>query len=176
MKVTELVAKANQFNGYLEKESNKGLLDFNANPGDENFTWFNEIYGKLTNSNAQGLFWCAIFVSVIFYLAAKKNLAEAKKALCGNIFARCSTGADRFKKANRFFDKPEVGDVIFFIDKNGRVSHTGIVVKVDSQRVYTIEGNTSSDPGVVRNGGSVNDKNYLLTYDRIYGYGRPIFD
>ena len=38
--------------------------------------------------------------------------------------------------------------------------HTGIVEKVSGGRVYTIEGNTSSQPGVVPNGGCVRDKNY----------------
>jgi len=176
MKAIDVIDKAKAFNGYLEKETLSNITDFKANSGDENITWFNEVYGELTNSNAQKLYWCAIFVSVIFYLAGKKSLNAAKEALCGGIFARCATGVERFKKANRFFITPEVGDVIFFIDENGRVSHTGIVVKVDTGRVYTMEGNTSSDSGVVRNGGAVNDKSYLLNNNRIYGYGRPIYD
>jgi len=53
------------------------------------------------------------------------------------------------------------------------MQHTGLVVAVDKTYVYTIEGNTSADSGVVSNGGSVNDKKYKLTYERIAGYGRP---
>lgn len=53
------------------------------------------------------------------------------------------------------------------------MQHTGLVVAVDDTYVYTIEGNTSADSGVVWNGGSVNDKKYKLTYNRIAGYGRP---
>lgn len=175
MKAIEVINKAKAFNGYLEKETLKNITDFKANSGDENITWFNKIYGELTNSNAQGLFWCAIFVSVIFYLAGKKSLTAAKEALCGNVFASCATGAERFRKARRLHKNPEPGDVIFFTDGK-RICHTGIVTKVDSERVYTMEGNTSSDPGIVRNGGSVNDKSYLLNNNRIYGYGRPIYD
>ena len=53
--------------------------------------------------------------------------------------------------------------------------HTGIVEKVSGGRVYTIEGNTSSQPGVVPNGGCVRDKNYPLNASYIGGYGRPDF-
>ena len=44
---------------------------------------------------------------------------------------------------------------------------------MDSTYVYTIEGNTSSESGVVANGGCVREKKYKLTYNRIAGYGRP---
>ncbi len=54
--------------------------------------------------------------------------------------------------------------------------HTGLVIAVDSKRVYTIEGNTSSAKGVVPNGGAVREKSYLLTYSRIGGYGRPKYE
>ena len=47
------------------------------------------------------------------------------------------------------------------------------MVAVDVSKVYTIEGNTSSVAGVVANGGCVREKSYSLSYDRIYGYGRP---
>ena len=49
--------------------------------------------------------------------------------------------------------------------------HTGIVVDVDKNYVYTIEGNTSSSSGVVDNGGCVARKKYRLDYDLILGYG-----
>jgi murein L,D-transpeptidase YcbB/YkuD len=42
--------------------------------------------------------------------------------------------------------------------------------------VYTVEGNTSSESGVVANGGGVFKKKYKLNYTRIYGYGRPNYD
>ena len=122
MKAQDLIAKAISFNGYPEKESNQDLTDPSANPGDENYTLFNELYGELMGVKAQGWYWCAIYVSIMFYLACGKNLAIAKKALCGNLFASCAAGVAQFKKAKRFFLTPEPGDVIFFVDKNGRVS------------------------------------------------------
>lgn len=48
--------------------------------------------------------------------------------------------------------------------------------KVDANRVYTIEGNTSSASGVIPNGGAVAYKSYQLNYNRIAGYGRPKYD
>lgn len=54
--------------------------------------------------------------------------------------------------------------------------HTGLVVKVAGGRVYTIEGNTSSSPGVVPNGGMVRDKSYSINYAQIGGYGTPDWD
>ena len=175
MEAIELITTAKKFIGYLEKESDKNLTDFRANAGDKNFTWFSEVYSKLMRYNVQGAYWCAIYVSIMFYIASGKNFYKAKAALCGNLFASCTAGAGRFRKAGRLHKNPHPGDVIFFTDGK-RICHTGIVTEVDKERVYTMEGNTSSDPGIVRNGGSVNDKNYLLTNNRIYGYGRPVYD
>ena len=42
--------------------------------------------------------------------------------------------------------------------------------------MYTIEGNTSSQAGVIANGGGVYKKSYAITDNRIYGYGRPDYD
>lgn len=53
---------------------------------------------------------------------------------------------------------------------------TGIVEKVTADRVYTIEGNTSSAAGVVPNGGCVRDKSYPRNAKYIAGYGRPNWD
>ena len=39
--------------------------------------------------------------------------------------------------------------------------------------VHTVEGNTSSEPGVVANGGCVREKHYPLDSPVIAGYGRP---
>jgi hypothetical protein len=50
----------------------------------------------------------------------------------------CPTGVNQFKKAGRWYKKPEPGDVIFFT--NGRrACHTGIVTEVTSTRVKTIK-------------------------------------
>ena len=88
--------------------------------------------------------------------------------------AGCTYSMGYYKKAGRFFKDPQPGDQIFFTNDGGASSyHTGLVEKVEGGRVYTIEGNTSSAPGVVPNGGAVRDKSYSLGYNQIAGYGRP---
>ena len=87
--------------------------------------------------------------------------------------ASCTYSASYYRKAGKFYEKgPKVGDQIFF--KSGsEIVHTGIVVDVDSKKVYTVEGNTSGASGVVANGGCVCRKAYSLTDSKIAGYGRP---
>ena len=60
-----------------------------------------------------------------------------------------------------------------FKDSFNMASHVGIVYKVDKQYIYTIEGNTSITNGLIPNGGAVCKKQYLISYNRIMGYGRP---
>ena len=63
-----------------------------------------------------------------------------------------------------------------FRNASGVACHTGIVYAVDSNKVYTIEGNTSSASGVVANGGCVAKKSYSISYSRIMGYGNIKYD
>jgi hypothetical protein len=93
----------------------------------------------------------------------------------GDYGAGCKYSAGYYRNAGRFYTSPKPGDQIFF-GKKGNESHTGIVYKVDSSKVYTIEGNTSGASGVVANGGGVFKKSYSLTYNKIVGYGRPRYD
>lgn len=72
-----------------------------------------------------------------------------------------------------WYVQPQVGDFIFFRTSRYRYAHVGRVVAVDSAKVYTIEGNTSGDGGVVANGGGVFRKSYSLGSWNIVGYGRP---
>lgn len=172
---SNIISVAEKYVGYLEKASNKNLDDFTANAGSNNYTCFARDYNRLMGTNLQGQPWCAIFVSLMFYKATG-NLGLAKALLGGNLYSYCPNGVDNFKSKGRFYtSNPKAGDVIFF--NNGiRAYHTGIVYKVDSSRVYTIEGNTSSADGVIENGGAVSKKSYSLGYSKIMGYGRPSYD
>ena len=88
----------------------------------------------------------------------------------------CRASRNCYKNAGRLYSSPAPGDQIFFYKEDGvTVGHTGIVYKVDSSKVYTIEGNTSPTAGVERNGGGVYEKSYSLKYSRLAGYGRPSF-
>ena len=168
--------------GYLEKKSNSNLYDKEKNAGSNNYTKyayeFDTKYPNFYNGKKNGYAWCDIFVDWCLVKAfgvndALKLLGQPLKS-CG---AGCSWSVRYYEKIKCFYkSSPKVGDQIFFKDSKGEPCHTGLVYKVDNQKVYTIEGNTSSASGVVANGGAVAMKSYSLSYNRIYGYGRPKSD
>lgn len=168
--------------GYLEKKSNSNLYDKEKNSGSNNYTKyayeFDTKYPNFYNGKKNGYAWCDIFVDWCLVKAfgvdnALKLLGQPLKS-CG---AGCSWSVKYYEKIKRFYKSyPKIGDQIFFKDSKGEPCHTGLVYKVDSKKVYTIEGNTSSASGVVANGGAVAMKSYSLSYNRIYGYGRPKYD
>lgn len=171
---SKVIAIAEAEVGYLEKKSNSNLDSKTANAGSNNFTKYSRDLVKWVGSPyAQGVAWCDIFVDHCFIKAF--GLTEAKK-LIGGWSAYTPTSAQYYKNMGRWHtSKPQVGDQIFFKNST-RICHTGIVYKVDSSKVYTIEGNTSGASGVIANGGGVCKKSYALTNSRIAGYGRPKYD
>ena len=166
--------------GYLEKKSASNLYDKTANAGRANYTKFayemDTKYPTFYNGKKNGFAWCDCFVDWCFVTAFGETAARAmlyqpaKSAGAG-----CVYSAGYYRAHSAFFSAPKVGDQIFFGSK-GKETHTGLVYKVDSSRVYTIEGNTSSASGVVANGGAVAKKSYPLNYAKIVGYGRPRYD
>lgn len=161
--------------GYLEKKSNNSLYSKTANAGSGNFTKYaKDLYGAgYYNGNKNGFYWCDVFVDWCFYTAYGKKIGQTLQCQTGDLGAGCKFSAQYYKNKGRFYTKnPQAGDQIFF----GPVDdpyHTGLVVKVTSSRVYTIEGNTSGGSNVVANGGGVFEKSYPLNSGSIAGYGRP---
>lgn len=168
-----VISIAMQEEGYLEKKSNKDLDDKTKNAGKNNYTKYArdmDALGDFYNGKKQGFPWCDVFVDCMFVYAfgedrARELLCQPKKSLGAGV----GYSAKYYKKHNQFFSKPKAGDQIFF--KN--YSHTGLVYKVDTTYVYTVEGNTSSAAGVVNNGGCVRLKKYKIKGSKIEGYGRP---
>ena len=152
--------------GYLEKTSNKDLDSKTANAGSANYTKYaRDLYPSL-----QGQAWCDMFVDWCHVQAFGR--VKAMQLIGGGFSAYTPTSAQYYKNKGRWYTSPEPGDQIFF--KNSvRICHTGIVIRVAGDRVYTIEGNTSGASGVVANGGGVCEKSYALSYAGIAGYGRP---
>jgi len=176
--VERVIATAKSQVGYLEKASNSQLDSNTANAGRNNWTKYARDLDQLGvyNFPKNGYAWCDMFVDWCFVTTFGVELAwkmtnQPMKG-CG---AGCTYSAQYYRNMWRFHKtNPQPGDQIFFSEDGGATSyHTGLVVAVDSKRVYTIEGNTSSDPGVVENGGSVNEKSYSLSYAKIGGYGTP---
>lgn len=161
--------------GYKEKRSPQYLDDKEANSGYNNYTKYARDLNKWIGSPfVDGYAWCQSFIMWIFIMAYGQE--EAKKLL-GGWTAYCPTGAGYFKERGQYYkSNPQIADVIYFKDSYGEQGHVGIVRDVDDLYVYTIEGNTSPDSGVIDNGGGVYEKKYSLGYSRIDGYGRPKYD
>lgn len=176
---SELIKIAEAEVGYLEKKSNSNLDSKTANAGYNNYTKYaRDLYNAgYYNGNKNGYAWCDVFVDWCFWQLCGKDTKKAEHMICqtGDLGAGCGWSGDYYRNAGRFHSSPKVGDQIFF-GEYGNEYHTGIVYKVDSSYVYTIEGNTSGASGVVDNGGGVFKKSYSRSYSGISGYGRPRYD
>lgn len=167
--VDKVIKVAKDEMGYLEKKTNQNLDSKTANPGKNNYTKYGAWYGL------NPAFWCAMYVCWCFYKAF--GIEGGKAALYGSYSASCETLRTRFINKKQYFTTPQIGDLIFFSGtRHAGANHIGIVTDVKDGYVYTMEGNTSSDPGVVDNGGAVNDKKYKIGNSRILGYARPKYD
>lgn len=176
--VSKLLATAKAEVGYLEKASNSNLDSKTGNAGSGNYTKYARDLDKVSgfyNGRKNGHAWCDVFVDWCFWETF--GTVDAKKLLCQpskSLGAGCKYSMQYYQKKGQFYTSPKAGDQIFFIESDGDgIAHTGLVYKVDSTYVYTIEGNTSKASGVIANGGGVAEKKYKLSYERIAGYGRP---
>lgn len=162
--------------GYIEKKSNSQLDDKTANAGVNNYTKYARDLDNLKdfyNTPKNGYDWCDVFVDWCFYKAlGEKRAMELLNQPKKSTGAGCGFSMEFYKKEGQLFKTPKAGDQIFFVNGNS-VYHTGLVYKVDSSKVYTIEGNSKPSTGVVANGGQVCKKSYSLKASYIGGYGRP---
>lgn len=171
--VERLLEMAGSQVGYMEKslaavQADPSVLDdFKRGAGLDNYTKYARDQWKVRyfNGQKQGVAWCAVFVGWCFLQCFGKDAALRLQCQprSGNAGAGCGAASKYYKQKGRFSSVPAVGDQIFF--RNGeQVSHTGIVEKVGSGKVWTIEGN--SDGMVARH-------SYRIDNGRIYGYGHP---
>ena len=173
-----LIEKAKSYVGYLEKASNKDLDDFTANAGSANYTRFCRDYNKYTGSNLyQPSYWCVEFISCC--VVESYGLSAAKDLMCGSLWASCTAMRNEFRNHKQYHTEgPMAGDIVVFYN-SGRTSlaHCGLVTKVTSSKIYTVEGNTSSgNEVVIDNGGCVAEKEYAINNSRIAGYCRMSLD
>lgn len=171
--IDKLIAVAEEQIGYLEKKSNKDLGSKTANAGSNNYTKYNRDLKEWTGVGYINAQWCQAFVDWCFIKAF--GVEDAKKLLY--VFTNYTpTGSDAYKKRGRYIKRgkgtPKRGDVIYFYSSSkGRIGHVGIVYKVSSKTVYTIEGNTSGASSLITNGGGVRKKSYSMSSSYIDGYG-----
>lgn len=128
--------------GYHEKASNKDLYT-DKNNGNKNFNKYADMIKNTTllNGNKQAVEWCAVFVITCFYMVfgedqTKKILNLPNKSSA----AGCSYFYEYLK--HNMNKEPSEGDIIFFGDKKPK--HVGYIYKVDSNKIYTIEGNSDN--------------------------------
>ena len=180
---TNVINTALSWDGYCEKDSmgtDSQLKDKTWNAGYNNITYFWKYLDAQGYGNYQGQPWCDGWVDFCFISTAgggSDGMARTKKCI-GGFSAYTPTSAEMYRSlgSGHYISargEPKFGDQIFFKDSTGLICHTGLVIKVTSSTVYTIEGNTSSAAGVVDNGGCVRQKSYDRSYSRIACYGRP---
>ena len=162
--------------GYLEKHTPQELDEKLANPGAENFTKYARDMAAHVGfylGSKQGYPWCDVFVDWCFTQAY--GAQNARRLLCQPLLSRgagCRYSYGYFQEAGQLAFYPMPGDQIFF-RRDGTICHTGIVTRVSGGVVYTVEGNTSDEEGVIPNGGCVTEKQYPVDHPEIAGYGRP---
>ena len=148
---------------YLEKKSNAYLDDFTRNAGSKNYTKFARDVNNWGQPGCQGQPWCAVYQ--FWKLVKIFGLARALQIMGGG-FYNCRSATRHAKQKGTWHSTPKKGALVVF--RNG--AHIGSVTKYDDIYIYTNEGNTSSTPGVVANGGSCRNKKYKRTDPAIDGY------
>lgn len=148
---------------YLEKRSAAYLDDFQRNAGYNNYTKFARDVNSWGQPGCQGQPWCAVYQ---FWKLTKALGLKTALQIMGGGFYNCRNVTRHAQSKETWKKAPKKGALIIF--RNG--SHIGSVNKYDTQYVYTNEGNTSSTPGVVVNGGSCCNKKYKLNAPVIDGY------
>ncbi len=149
--------------GYLEKKSNAYLDDFKKNAGYNNYTKFARDVNSWGQPGCQGQPWCAEYQ--FWKLVKVIGITNALKIMGGG-FYNCQSVKNWSKKQGTWHTTPKLGALPIF--RNG--SHIGDVQSLTSSKINTNEGNTSSAPGVVANGGAVRNKTYAINDPSIDGY------
>lgn len=182
---TDVIALALSQVGYLEGDSNGAFSGTVA--GSKNYTEYNYNMGDWGSGYTYE--WCATFVSWCLYQSGSTDQNSIRDWCRSHTTEKayiwrevgCARWADqlrnfgyfKYSKHNGGTYAPQTGDLIFYDWAGGKSGedHIGLVVYSDGSNVYTVEGNTSDQAGLVSAGGGVFFKKYSLSYDKITGYG-----
>lgn len=178
--VQPIINWAENERNYTEKDSLTDLDNKTKNAGDDNYTKYSQEVDALGvfSAQVQGQPWCATWVTDGFIntYGVDKGLDMLCQPSKNSNAACCGDAAEYYQKAGRWYTSPQVGDQVFFKTTKYQYAHTGIVTEVTDTEVTTIEGNTSSEKGVVSNGGAVTKKHYPVGYSGFKGFGRPKYE
>ena len=143
---------AEQQLGYREGDGNNNK--YADTPG------LSEMYGWVPQNQP----WCDVFVDAGFVSCFGVDAACAMTYQpMGGGSALCKQSAQYYKDNGAFYQRPEIGDQVFFY-ASGDINHTGIVIRVVGGSVVTVEGNSSDQ---------VAERCYSVSDSSIAGYGRP---
>lgn len=178
--VQPIINWAEDERNYTEKDSLTDLDDKTKNAGDDNYTKYSQEVDALGvfSAQVQGQPWCATWVTDGFIntYGVDKGLDMLCQPSKNSNAACCGDAAEYYQKAGRWYTSPQVGDQVFFKTTKYQYAHTGIVTEATDTEVTTIEGNTSSEKGVISNGGAVTKKHYPVGYSGFKGFGRPKYE
>ena len=178
--VKPIINWAENERNYTEKDSLTDLDNKTKNAGNDNYTKYSQEVDALGvfSTQVQGQPWCATWVTDGFIntYGVDKGLDMLCQPNKNSNAACCGDAAEYYQRADRWYTSPQVGDQVFFKTTKYQYAHTGIVTEVTDTEVTTIEGNTSSEKGVVSNGGAVTKKHYPVGYSGFKGFGRPKYE
>lgn len=164
--IQKLLEIAKAENGYLEKRKNcptANLYEKVGNyVGSDNWTKYWKDCANLGLANYQGSYWC---IAGIFWCMIQAFGLETAQKLCLQKFMiNCQATHDLFKKVNRVYKNPKVGDIVVFWN-GSRFNHAELVVSVNGDVIKTCGFNTSAVTScTVYNGGACRyGKVYSLT-------------
>lgn len=164
--------------GYLEKRSNAALDDQKANYGTANYNKFArdlDALGNFYNGPKNGFAYCDITVDWSF--VAAYGVEAALYLLCQPLKssgAGCKESARYYDAQGRFNNTPEIGAQAFFPAGTRDFGHTGLVVEIDGDCIWTIEGNTIGKDTDGRYYEGVFKKMHYRS--EIGGYGHPAYN
>lgn len=148
----DLIAKAKSQVGTKENPSGSNKVKYNT-----------EYYGRAVSGSSYP--WCCVFIWWLFKKCNASGLFYGGKKT-----ASCTTLMDYYKAKGQFSKTPKVGSLVFFqFDNDPASEHIGIVIKVNSGSIVTIEGNTAV--GNDSNGGEVMERTRYPK--QILGYADP---
>lgn len=173
--IKRLIKTAKDEIGYLEKGGPYTLYEKKMSAGGKNYTKYNYEMNRIEPEVMDyPAHWCDAFVDWCFMDTFGIDLA---RKMLGGFDDYTPYSFQKFIDNDAWHQNPEVGDQIFFQNAEGKICHTGIVIKVTFDTVYTIEGNTkSSNDEPFPNDGCVREKAYRIDDKKIAGYGRPKYE
>ena len=171
--------------GYLEKSAAAWWADPSimnsktAGAGWDNYTKYaydlDQIPGWF-NGKKNGYAWCGCFCDWVFIKALGE---ENTREITNHSIYGASVGwsADAYQDMGRLvWRNPEPGDQVYFGSDYDNLTHTGLIYDVTDDYIFTVEGNTSLEAGVVPNGGGVFKKRYSRWSSYVCCFGRPDYD